>query len=458
MHTFPLRGSSFGLFLIFFIFACQKRQEKSSASPVPADIQAARNYFDNAISSSLQAPTTTNFRARLTKTIRWDLAQMTTVSGRTAVVAPVQFAGNTYVSSDLAPGAAFDLGSITRLLVFRDSNNAFHCGLLTYVPDSNAISTQSFNSGLLLYEDWRGNSLVTPHRFAKKTIALSGNGDKRTDVIQSIQVCNTIDGYNYSPDDPTGGVTTWSETSCNTYGLPATTTGPAIGPGNLSNFFLRPPIPLAVVITPPNNIIANILDYIKCFSNYGGTDHTYQVAVCVDQPLPGSREAWALTSTGVGGSTSGTNPVDAGHTFLVLSENFSGYSIVRNIGFYPQTDVMPWSTSAQGQLNNDNGHAYNISLTITVDNGQFFNILNYISQGNNSGYLYDLNSNNCTSFAIHALEAGNINLPATVGSWPDGGYGYDPGDLGEDIRNMPLSSNMTRNTTYNDHPNKYTCN
>jgi hypothetical protein len=180
--------------------------------------------------------------------------------------------------------------------------------------------------------------------------------------------------------------------------------------------------------------------------------------VCVDQPEPGSRDAWALTSSGVAGSSAGANPVDAGHVFLVLTENFGGYSIVRNVGFYPQTNVFPWSSSAQGQLNNDDGHAYNISLTINVDNAQFFNILNYISQGNNPGYMYDLNTNNCTSFVIHALEAGNVNLPATVGSWSDGGFGYDPGDLGEDIRTMPLLSNMTRNTTYNDHPNKYTCN
>jgi hypothetical protein len=72
--------------------------------------------------------------------------------------------------------------------------------------------------------------------------------------------------------------------------------------------------------------------------------------------------------------------------------------------------------------------------------------------------MYDLNTNNCTSFAIHALQAGNINVPATVGSWADGGFGYDPGDLGEDIRTMALGSSMTRNTTYNDHPNKYNCN
>jgi hypothetical protein len=213
-----------------------------------------------------------------------------------------------------------------------------------------------------------------------------------------------------------------------------------------------------ITIAPPTNAIANVQEYIKCFSNYGGSDHSYQVAIYVDQPDPGTREAWNVSPIGAAGSSAGTNPVDVGHVFLVLTENFGNYNIVRNVGFYPKSNVFPWSSTAQGQLNNDDGHGYNISLTIAVDNGQFFNILNYISQGNNAGYMYDLNTNNCTSFAIHALAAGSVSVPATVGSWPDGGFGYNPGDLGEDIRNMPLTSNMTRNTSYNDHPNKYTCN
>jgi len=280
---------------------------------------------------------------------------------------------------------------------------------------------------------------------------------KETEGI--IGQCTTIYGYNYSSDDPSDTYS-WSESGgCEYTFLPEEPSGPAPSPKDLSTIFKRSPLLAPVlIIAPPTNIIANIQEYVKCFSNYGGSDHSYQVMVCVDQPEPGTRNAWNLSSSGAAGSSFGTNPIDAGHVFLVLSENFSGYSIVRNVGFYPTTKVFPWSSSAQGQLNNDDGHGYNISLTVTVDNGQFFNILNYISQGNNAGYLYDLNTNNCTSFALHALQAGNVSLPATVGSWPDGGFGYDPGDLGEDIRKLPLSSNMTRNTTYNDHPNKYTCN
>ena len=55
------------------------------------------------------------------------------------------------------------------------------------------------------------------------------------------------------------------------------------------------------------------------------------------------------------------------------------------------------------ELNDNESSIYNISLTVTIDNGQFFNMLNYVSQGNNPGYLYNLNSNNCTTFALTAL-------------------------------------------------------
>ena len=458
MHTFPLRRSSLGLFLIFFIFACQKRQEKSSASPVPADIQAARNYFDNTVLSSVHPPITANYRARLTKTIRWDLAQMTTVSGQTAVVAPVQFAGNTYVSSDLAPGAAFNLGSITRLLIFRDSNSVFHYDLLTYLPDSNAITTQSFNSGLLLYEDWRGNSILTPRRFARKTIALSSFGDKQTDVIQSIQVCNTIDGYNYAPDDPAGGVTTWSETSCNTYGLPATTTGPAIGPGSLPGILGPKPIPLTIQLSPPGNPIGNIADYLKCFTPGDGNGHQFTVTLAVEQPVEGSRQPWTFTQGGISGSAATGNPFSVGHTWLIFSEN-TGYGIItRNVGFYPQSFVSPLAPSAQSILGDDEGADYDIALTMTVNSNQFFNMLAYVSQGNNAGYLYNLNSNNCSTFALGALSAGGEAIASTVGTWVPNGQGLDPGDLGEDIRNMSLSSNMTRSTVSNYHPNMGSCN
>ena len=71
--------------------------------------------------------------------------------------------------------------------------------------------------------------------------------------------------------------------------------------------------------------------------------------------------------------------------------------------------------TAQGQLNDDEGHDYNVSLTISVDNGQFFNILNYIALGNNPGFMYNLNKDNCTTFDLtHWQQPASIYPPQKV--------------------------------------------
>ena len=71
--------------------------------------------------------------------------------------------------------------------------------------------------------------------------------------------------------------------------------------------------------------------------------------------------------------------------------------------------------------------------------------------------MYNLNSNNCTTFALDAMDAGGVSIPSTVGTWAFNGQGLDPGDLGEDIRGMQLGSNMTRSTVGSGHPNVGTC-
>jgi hypothetical protein len=69
---------------------------------------------------------------------------------------------------------------------------------------------------------------------------------------------------------------------------------------------------------------------------------------------------------------------------------------------------------------------------------QFFNAVNFVSQGNTPGYLYNLNTNNCTTFVINAAAQAGMTLPSTIGTWLDGS-GNDLGDLREDLRtgNIP---------------------
>jgi hypothetical protein len=278
----------------------------------------------------------------------------------------------------------------------------------------------------------------------------------------SLQICDEIEGYNYAPDAG-GEAYFWTEEVCSY--APVDVGGLADAGGGISGaeYGGVPPAGSSdgqqagdntVVITTGVNPIGNIQDYMKCYTNVGGNDHIYTVTVCVNQPVPGSRQPWGFTSVG---SSAGRNMFNVGHTFLIMSETTPTGTTTRNVGFYPHGIVNPWSPSDQGELNNNASSDCNISLTVTVDNAQFFNMINFIEQGNDPGYMYDLNGNNCTSFALHTLGAGGVFLPSTVGYWTKGS-GNDPGDLGEDLRSMPLSSNMSLSTNNTAHPNLGNCN
>jgi hypothetical protein len=119
--------------------------------------------------------------------------------------------------------------------------------------------------------------------------------------------------------------------------------------------------------------------------------------------------------------------------------------------------VLPGSASAPGVFNDDDSHPYDVSGTFNVDNGQFYNILNYILGEGSSSVTYNLNTYNCTTFAIDALYNGGIVLPRTIGTWT-GGSGNDPGDLGQDILAGGVPGMTVSSGTSPAHPNVGQCN
>ena len=204
--------------------------------------------------------------------------------------------------------------------------------------------------------------------------------------------------------------------------------------------------------------VQNLYDYFRCFTNAAGTNYKYTIKVCVDQPIINSRSPWAFSKYAAPASSSGVNPVNVGHTFLILTEETPNGVTTRNIGYYPESNVTPADPIAPCELNNNEGyHGYDISVTATVTNSQFFNLIYFMQANYETGRtMYDLNTNNCTSFAIRCSAAAGITLPQTVGKWP-GGSGLNPGDLAEDLRGMALTSNMTRSTDGIAHPNRGNC-
>jgi hypothetical protein len=436
---------------ILVAVSCRKQQSQSTDP-----IISAHAYFDQFLADDKAAMNSQNHRALFLKELDWSHASVEHFSTVDAIVVPIIISEKVFVSTKSVSNAAFKLDDLMKVIIVRKGDGFYKPFLMTFLPDS--MNSTGAPSGTMLLEDWHGNT-IRPAVTVGKSSNSGADPSKTVDSYTTIQTCIEIDGYNYSVNDPDDGEY-WTETSCSSYGYyvynPVLVDITAAQLLSLTQYVTTTSYHL--IIPPPGNPISDIGTYFACFTNGSSIDHTYSVQVCVDQPIPGSREAWGFSSSGSSGSSSGDNPVNTGHSFLIFSENSQGYIISRSVGFYPSCSVAPISLmqSCQGVLNNDQVHDYNISLTVNLTSDQFFKMLNYAALGNNPGFYYNLNTNNCTTFVIRALSAGGISLPATVGSWPNGA-GNDPGDLGEDIRKMLLTSKMTRNTVDSPHPNTGSC-
>jgi len=469
----------FALFLLLLstcaLFQCRKDKNVSAITSDAKFLQEAKQYFETTVLPAAEPSLDPNPRRKSAKTIDWGRATLTRLPEGEIITAPILFQKSLYFSTPLAPGIPIRLDSLTRLLIFKDTQSQLHAQEITAIPDSSYLNGSGGTfSGILMVEDWNGNpiskykfrpdgtilKLNSAIAFAAADTAVSRRNIDKTTPTTLTAVCYEIDGYNYSPDDPNGGVY-WSESAgCDYQYQPPGFPPPAsVSPGGYNTALAALGVHIIasrLLVAGASNPIANVQQYFKCFTNSGAIDHSYSVTICVDEPNPGTRQPWGFTSGGPAGSSAAGNIINCGHTFAVLTEDDGGTIITRNVGFYPTGVVSPLTPSNQGVLNDDESHGYSVSITFQVTNLQFFNILNYMSVGNNSGYMYDLNSNNCTTFCIHAMAAGGISTPSTIGNWPMG-RGNDPGDYGADFRTMPLSPNMSRNTTTSYHPNVGIC-
>ena len=143
--------------------------------------------------------------------------------------------------------------------------------------------------------------------------------------------------------------------------------------------------------------------------------------------------------------------VNPGHTFVAIQQG----NIRRVFGYYPNTTVDPYSPNDKKAFGNDEGHTFDVSLSVPINSGQLLNLLGYV---NNVPSTYNLNTYNCSDFAIQIGNLVGLDLPDSYGTWTGGG-GSNPGQLGQNIRNMTLPKNVSRQTTEaNAASNKGTCN
>ena len=463
--------------LIIFISSCKKNEVTTSSSNNLID--SSRSFFENEILPQSKAASVGNFlldrnddpgKLRL-KSALWNKATVTSISTGAAVLVPIKYQIPYLVKNSFSGKKIYSSNDINQLLIYKDKDGMFHAEKLTYLPDSNFVNAKGLAfTGIITVETW-GNKFLKRYKYTangkiERYIGAIAADTRTPDLgateMTIVTTCYSSSGYNYSPSDPDHGWYWTQNLGCQSYFIEDVNnsafdhnpTGPdysSVGGGGSSggasstNTFS---------LLNGDKPVYNIIDYTKCFTNTAGSSNSYTVTLCVEQPQPGSRETWGFSGSG---SSADNNPVSVGHTFLILNQTNSLGSTVRNVGFYPANGVTPLSPQSKGQINNDGSHDYDISVTITMDNSQFYQVVNYINLWTESGLTYDLNSNNCTTFALNALATAGVNLPRTSGSWLNGG-GVNPGDLGEDIRSMALPSNMTRTTLTGTHQNVGVCN
>lgn len=424
--------------------ACKKAGVDLSQTIQDSAIDSARSYF-----SGYQSAHQSSFDMHDPRTIDWN--QATSYDSGTVVIAPVNFAYDDIVTIDSTSRRFFNRSGLTRLKLIRNDKSPGYTAVVeTMMPDDQFLQKPTGRfTGLIFQQEWQGNALgavrfghANTTAFASLTqlcITMSGKnytqGHEDKAYYWSSTTCYVIDGGDYGGADGGSGTGT---------GGSGSGTGGS-GSGGTLNSLRR----VYITAPPPTSKINDLKSYLKCFT--ASNTATYNVQVCVDQPVPGSRAAWGMSIAAQ--ALGGENPVDVGHTFLVLTETDGNTTITRNIGFYPEHIVNPLSTTAKGVYNDDGMHHYNVSAGFSITPSNFMNLVSYIN--GTASATYDLNDFNCTTWAIDALDAGHIYLPSTIGSWP-GGMGNDPGDFGVDIMNSNAPG-ITKSQSEQVHVNAGSC-
>ena len=180
-----------------------------------------------------------------------------------------------------------------------------------------------------------------------------------------------------------------------------------------------------VVVISPETPIADMVKYLECFD----TSKSATIAIYADQPIANSN------------ATYNSSNLDSGHSFISISQN--GNTSI--FGFYPEEGkVNPFTNrSSVSSMGDDASHVYDVSISVNVSPSDLASIISYSI---NYAANYDLNSYNCTDFAIEVGNIMGLSLPACNGTWSGGG-GSNPGTFGQHLRNMTLPLGVSRNTS-----------
>lgn len=133
-----------------------------------------------------------------------------------------------------------------------------------------------------------------------------------------------------------------------------------------------------------------------------------------------------------------------GHAFYPLTQG----DITSIMGFYPNNAYALILSSQPSEIHNNAGTMYHVNISKNLTAAQIAAVINY---SNSPPPSYSLSNYNCTDFAMAIVSAGGLTLPSTMRSTSVFGVmsfsGRNPGDLGQDVRDMTLPTGVTRTTT-----------
>jgi len=360
----------------------------------------------------------------------WDKAFRMDLSVGPALIVPVKFDKELYYKPDNTE-VYFPISVLTYILFYKDLNKEMHIEVITSMPTadkSDSIKGQPFK-GVVVVENWQGD-IISGFMFRKgEAYKISLDTQKKhPGALEVTTICITSSWYTCVTSMFGSNCYSESETECTSVtggsggnsggaGSTAGTTGggPSTDYGNIAENTTY------VVPGLRGNIISDIRDYLKCFD----PTKPATVNIYVDQPVPGTN--------------ANHDGIDVGHTFIGITQQNGTAIITKYLGFYPAYDLSatPATPSSTSALGNDEGHTYDLSLPIQISSGQLSNLLNYIVNGTST--TYNLNSCNCTTWALNIAQICGVTLSRTIGCWAPliGGCGVNPGDLGEDLRTVP---------------------
>lgn len=340
----------------------------------------------------------------------------------------------------------------SRLIIWRNKAGEFEYRVHNLIPDK----TYRGKKGKRLKKDFSGTVLVTDfdgnflegfvYKDGKKTARIGEQNGSRTATCYSVSIdwwsIACINGECYEPKF----MHTEQRITCeeSDHGSDGVTPPPTVSnPSYITNYFNS--YNEYVYQVSGTTDWVDLRENLRCFGQNSNSNSIFRVVVFVDQPVPGYRSIHL--------NSSNSSP---GHTWIGLEEYTAGQAITRYIGYYPAQIAHPISPNAPGAVKTEEGRSADVSLAIEVNQAQFISLITTLTATQSTEY--DLNDHNCTHYVMAAYTAMGVNLPQTIGTWWNGG-GYNPSDLGEDIRTMTLQPNMTRNTTGSlPGPNQGSCN